>query len=305
MVPTLVEHFEGHEGPGKGRHVVQVSGGNINSGALTNTGRIFTWGCTRHGKSAVIPEVAKGMLSSEGHSVHCGYHTVFMVMRHAVKTGPLDYNLQVEYEEEMEALEARRRKVEQKEQQRLEKIIAPKLGRIKPSSNRSFGGGSSGRFCRKQASSAPVTARIVRGGGRGAAFKSKMVREMTGRLAEIDPTREGQDAMNGRMSQEERLLRPSTSGTQRSGKGERQLLGDSPYMKLDSILSETERSAEEKMHLHRFLKATGATQKLDFDDRWGSLLEAEFGSTENNPYAPTSLSEEELVQIGRATLQFR
>jgi len=315
-IPTLVEHFSGD-----GRHVVQVSGGNINSGALMNTGRIFTWGCTRHGESASLPKISKGMLSAEGHSVWCGYHTCFMVMRGAVKTGKIDYNLQAEFDEEMAAFEANNRRVQQKEKQRLDRIIAPKLG-VKPTSNRTFGGGSH-RFCRGQVSSTPVTAKILTG-SRKKTSKSKIVREMSAALTSRDEPR-NQNEYDAMEEEEEEVrrprppprnqqssamsrARPSTGGSGMSRASfmhGNQIMGN-PYAELDAMLSGAEGQKEDGATIHRFLRATGATEIPEFKERWGGLLEAEFGDLgENNPYAPSSLSEEELLAIGRATLQFR
>merc|ERR1712196_419071 len=149
--PTHVKYFEA-----SGKPVVHVSGGNINSGALTNNGRIFTWGCTRHGERVTIPKISRGMMTAEGHAVYCGYHTVFMVTRSLAKIqSQLDHANQKELEAEMAIYKDQMAQAAEREQYALDSMIATKGGSVDARV------ASAARVCRNQASSAPVAARIL------------------------------------------------------------------------------------------------------------------------------------------------
>jgi len=277
--PTLVRHFSD-----TGKTAVQFSGGNMNSGCLTSNGRIYSWGCTRHGERVPLPKVAKGMLSAEGHSIYCGHHTVFMVMRSYVnKTSQLDYVHQKEYEVEMALFEQNLAKVNEKKHHQLSRMIAP--GRL---SNKGMLGTT--RFCRKQASSAPVTARI---------------------LSLENPVRSRQ---RSRLSDEHDLSRERVSAMRHRGasSGSGQPLSPSyeKFLELGNMLSKPEAGPGDKASIHSFLKATGATKNPDFYNRWAGLMQAEFGANdmslkEFGPGITGALSTTELVQIGQVTKQFR
>jgi len=317
--PTLVSHFA--QG---GRQVVHVSGGNINTGALTRNGRIFTWGCTRHGESATIPKVAKGMLSAEGHSVHCGYHTTFMVMRSMAKKGPLDHNSQQEYEGEMELFRANEERIAERERHRVERIIlTPKDTQFQPRANRPT---STHRVCQKQASSAPVTVRILsldkraaKTQGRGASSRREGSSITSEGSSGRQPGRRGEEqgrpwtsGVDGGLAPPHRRRIATSHGEKRPQAEGVRGKGEAYQLRMDEILERPTTLPGDRIPLHRFLQGTGATGRGDFQERWAGLLEAEMGgggaemymAKIPNPY-DGPFGERELLEIGRATQSFR
>jgi len=327
--PAVVKHFSE-----SGKVVVQASAGNISTGALTRQGRIYTWGCTRHGESALLPKVAKGMLSAEGHSVYCGYHTMFMVMKSFVKTAQLDYTLQKEWEEEMQLYDENMAKVEERKQHQLELMITPRDRMRRGRPQRKFHA-STPRICQKQISSAPVTARILslespraphpaagtpealsrRAGRVRGAQTARGLMPAPGRRAHPREVRTASAATAGGFElpqPQDADGRPWTTeptSMQRDQAGSR---AGGAY-DMDALLSSATgkgHAVEGRSSIRRFLKATGATQNMDFQQRWAGLMQAEFGAADmfadNMPSGQTEMfTEGDLLEIGRKTRQFR
>jgi len=83
-------------------------------------------------------------------------------------------------------------------------------------------------------------------------------------------------------------------------------LADGEFRSVEKLLSKPVTEVGDKTALYSFLRATGATQKRDFQQRWGRMMEVDFGFLETfvDKPAPT-LTLEQMQLVARNTKQFR